>query len=162
MSQDIANFIKGQFLKSLGTPEWIGRVTLGMMEAIDLSFKTDEVLRPVRTKDELRRRFEICKKWFITLRLEENWSIPAILDELPTILRTELDGNYVPKRNVDEIISKTMGRGKEKIAHISSRWIDEKAGSAKLENPGEDIAEEVPELTNYVDAIEAEGVLGED
>jgi hypothetical protein len=75
-------------------PKWISSIVVGIETAINASFLTDEVLRPVRTRDEIERRFRICIRWFVTLRKELHWSVPRILDVMPAILRNELDGGH--------------------------------------------------------------------
>ena len=87
----LAEFTKGELLK-LVTQDWVGKVTVGITEAIELSFQTDQVLRSVKTQSEISHRFNICIRWFVTLRRELGWTVPRILDEMPGILRGELDG----------------------------------------------------------------------
>jgi hypothetical protein len=157
MSNELSKFTRGELVK-LVTSDWVGRVTVGIIEAVDYSFNTDEVLRSVRTRNEIKRRFNICIKWFVTLRREESWSIPKILDELPFILRTELDGKYTPPINIDKIASNAIKK-KEGVSH--SRWVSKNAEKIVLDTPGEDIAEDPPELVNYVTGIESEGIIEE-
>lgn len=88
---DLASFSKGE-LARLATTEWLGTVTRSMTETIERSFAEDLVLRPVKTRNEVKRRFKICMMWFVRLRRDLNWSIPRILDALPRALRHELDG----------------------------------------------------------------------
>lgn len=49
------------------------------------------------TLAELKRRFNILAEWFKILKGDLGWSVQHVVDELPTILRTQLDGGtYVP------------------------------------------------------------------
>jgi hypothetical protein len=74
----------------------IADVVRAFEAAIESSFKSDAVLRPVRTRDEIKRRFDICARVFEELRVGRNWSIPRIRDVLPRLLRCELDGAAWP------------------------------------------------------------------
>lgn len=76
------------------TEGWIGRVTDGIQAAIAASFQTDIVLRPSRsrTKNEVRRRFNICVRGFNIMRRDLGWAVPRIIDEMPVYLRCKLDG----------------------------------------------------------------------
>jgi len=95
MSAALESF-HGELVKMV-TGNWVGRVMIGFEEALKHSFATDELIRPVITRDEMERRFHICARWFVTLRRDCGWSVPRILDELPMILRNELDGiRYEP------------------------------------------------------------------
>jgi hypothetical protein len=87
----LESFTRGD-LKELVEDKWIGKVTIGILDAIAASFQTDNVIRPVQTRDEISRRFKICIKWFNVLRRDLHWSVPRILDGLPEALRSELDG----------------------------------------------------------------------
>jgi hypothetical protein len=99
MSATLQEFTRGELLK-LVTQKWIGRVIIGFEVAIRSSFETDFLIRPVRTRAEIERRFRILIKWFVTLRREMGWTVPHILDELPKILRMELDGeSYEPNED---------------------------------------------------------------
>lgn len=79
----------GQF-KDLIVSGDVGKVTLGIEDAITLSFITN----PMRemTKAEISRRFRVCSDIFMNLRRDFRWSVPKILDLLPTYLKCELDG----------------------------------------------------------------------
>lgn len=81
----------GAWLKML-TEGQAARVVRGFERAIAESFKTDNLLVLVQTSDEVRRRYRICERVFEELRADANWSLPRIMDELPRILRCELDG----------------------------------------------------------------------
>lgn len=79
----------------LGSPTAIGTVTNGITKAIAKSFRS----HPMRhqTGAEVKRRFEICVKWFKLLRMEKKWSIDRAVSELHKALRAELDGSeYKP------------------------------------------------------------------
>lgn len=87
----------GEFRK-LATSKWLGKTTVAIQAAIEQSFRTDVVLRPVMTQAEIKARFEICRRVFVILRRDCGWSIPRILDELPSALRIHLDGgSWNPK-----------------------------------------------------------------
>lgn len=135
LSSSLARFTKGELVK-LATEEWHGRAVVAITEAIDRSFENDQVIRPVRTQAEIERRFEICIRWFVELRRELHWSIPRILDALPTALRSALDG--IP-----------FDPDEERAA-----WHGE--SGPDLEVDGEDMVGEVPDV---VGAIEAEDYL---
>lgn len=95
MSAALESF-HGELVKMV-TDNWVGRVMIGFEAALKHSFATDELIRPVITRDEMERRFHICARWFVILRRDCGWSVPKILDELPLILRNELDGiRYEP------------------------------------------------------------------
>lgn len=67
----------------------LGQVTRGIHNAIAASLLS----HPLRhlTKQETKRRFEICVRWFKVLRLEKKFSIDRCVDELPKALVCELD-----------------------------------------------------------------------
>lgn len=129
----LAEFTKGELIR-LVTEEWIGRVTVGITESIERSFRNDEILRPVRTRDEIERRFRICIKWFVTLRRDLGWTVPRILDDLPKALRHELDGTpYSP----DESRNAWLGKGGPSLDD--------------LEVEDEDLAPAVEELKDVIE-----------
>lgn len=108
MSNNLQEFADGELVK-LVTEKWIGRVIEGFRAAILYSFQSDLLIQPVMTRSEIERRFTILINWFIVLRRDLHWSVPRILDELPTIIRKELDGeDYIP----DEERSAWHGRGR--------------------------------------------------
>lgn len=130
----LEEFTKGELVK-LVTEEWVGRVTVAIIEAIDHSFDEDRVIRSVRTRGEIERRFEICIRWFVELRRELHWSVPRILDALPIALRSALDGiPFDPDEGRDAWHGGT---------------------GPTLEFAGEDIVGEVPDI----EAFEAEEIL---
>lgn len=130
----LEEFTRGELVR-LVTEEWIGKVSVGIAEAIKNSFGKDQVLRPVRTRNEIERRFRICIRWFVTLRRELGWTVPRILDDLPQALRHELDGTpYVPDENRR---AWTSGGG---------------PSLADLEIEDEDLAPAVEELTGAIEA----------
>lgn len=135
MSTTMQEFTGGELVK-LVTSKWIGKVIVGFEDALHFSFQTDGLIKPGLTHNEIERRFKILVKWFVTLRRELHWSVPRILDELPMILRKELDGvKYEP----DEERSAWRAQG----------------GPDELEPAGEDMADPVPE---DVKGIEVEGL----
>lgn len=116
----LEEFTKGELVR-LVTDKWVGRVTIGITETIEHSFETDQVLRPVRTRDEIERRFRICIQWFVLLRRELEWSVPRILDDLPKALRHELDGTpYSP----DEKHVSWAGKGGPRLTDLEVEDVD--------------------------------------
>lgn len=87
---DLAEFTKGELTK-IASEKWIGRTTNAIIKTIAKSFEEDLVLRPVRTKSEIQRRFSICARVVVELRRDLGWTMPRIFDELPTALRAKLD-----------------------------------------------------------------------
>jgi hypothetical protein len=79
----------------LQTPASLGAVTKGIQRAVERSLKS----HPMRhlTRDEVKRRFDICVRWFKVLRMDKKLSIERCVDEMPKALRAELDGKkYEP------------------------------------------------------------------
>ncbi len=71
------------------SPAAVGKLTKGIMSAIDRSFRED---KSRATQDEIRRRGHICVGIARALRHELKWSVDRIVDELPKALRSKLDG----------------------------------------------------------------------
>lgn len=90
-SRDLAEFSNGELVR-MATEGWTSRTVVAVTAAIDRSFDEDAVLRPVRTQDEIKRRFRICIEAMCVLRRDLHWSMPRILDEIPRALRAKLDG----------------------------------------------------------------------
>lgn len=94
------------FAELLTEPGQVGEVTLQFERMIQDSFATDAVRdlqvngvrgQPKVTAAEIRRRFEILAYWFKVLKGDMCWSLQRVIDELPRVLRTVLDGGqYVP------------------------------------------------------------------
>lgn len=133
MYRDIAleQFTKGELIK-ICTEKWVGRTVVAITEAVETSFQSDRLLRPVQTQNEIKRRFEICIRWIVELRRECHWSMPRILDQLPTILRGALDG--IPFTPDEE----------------RSAWHGE--SGPELEVDGDDLVGELPDVENAVEA----------
>lgn len=87
----LEDFTQGELVKMV-TQGWVGRVIAAITETIAASFESDQILRPVRTRDEIQRRFRICVEGFVLMRRELGWAVPRILDDLPVYLRHRLDG----------------------------------------------------------------------
>ena len=93
-------------LAQMVTEGWTGRVTTGIQAAISASFKTDQVIRPVLTQNETRRRFRICVSGFCIMRRDLGWAVPRIIEELPVYLRCQLDGmDWSPDEDRDSWLS---------------------------------------------------------
>ena len=88
---DLADFSKGELAK-IATTKWLGPTIEAIQKSIAKSFAEDEVLRPVMTRSEIKRRFAMVSKIVIILRRDLGWSMPRIFDELDTALRAQLDG----------------------------------------------------------------------
>lgn len=133
---DLAEFSKGTLAK-LVTTKWLGRVTGAIADTIEESFEHDQVLRPVKTKAEITRRFKICARWFVALRRDMGWSVPRIIDALPRALRHDLDGTpFDPDGEA-----------------ARQGWIDDKAEGRTLVDEGDaDVAPAVPDVTGGVEA----------
>lgn len=73
----------------------VSALVLGIEKAISESFAQEaergESLGHM-TRDEVKRRFNICCEIFKSLRGECHWSIERIVHALPKYLRCELDG----------------------------------------------------------------------
>lgn len=81
----------------LGTAA-LGHVTRGIQAAISKSFRTHPVRH--RTDAEVKRRFEICIRWFKAFRFEKKYSIERSVDEMGHALAADLSGvDYAPKRD---------------------------------------------------------------
>lgn len=79
----------GQYVQLIHSDD-LGKVTRAFEDAIALSFITNPMKNP--TQHEIKRRFNLCDKIFGTLRGDLKWSVPKIVDVLPTYLKCELDG----------------------------------------------------------------------
>lgn len=68
----------------------LGRVTLAFEAMIAKSFET----HPMRhmTRAEVKRRFDMCARIFDRLCGDLHWGVTRALDQMPTYLRSELDG----------------------------------------------------------------------
>jgi hypothetical protein len=82
--------MSGAWTKLLSEDQ-VAQAVRAFERAVAGSFKTDGVLRLVKTEAEMRRRVEICARIFEQLRADANWSLPRIFDALPHFLRCELD-----------------------------------------------------------------------
>lgn len=125
----------GELVKMV-TGDWVGKVLVGFESALKYSFASDDLIRPVITRDEMERRFHICARWFVILRRDCKWSVPRILDELPTILRNELDGiRYEPVIDGDR-----------------QSWVKETRGEAlEIESSDVDLSGPVPDALGAIE-----------
>lgn len=78
------------FVELVGSPVNLGKTTLGIQTAIELSFAQDG---STITQSEVKRRFRVCENIFKQLRGDMKWGIDRIIDHLPRYLRAELDGD---------------------------------------------------------------------
>jgi hypothetical protein len=89
----------GEFA-SLVTEDQIPNVVAGIEKAVLKSFEEDRApgriilvtALPRITRDEVKRRSEICMKIFRELRGDLKWTVARIVDHLPKFLRMTLDG----------------------------------------------------------------------
>lgn len=81
----------GQYAQLCNTTD-IGKVTKAFLGAIELSFVTNPMPSGEVPRTEISRRFRVCDKIFTMLRADLHWSVPKIIDLLPTYLKCELDG----------------------------------------------------------------------
>lgn len=74
----------------LQSPTAIGTVTTGIQKAVERSLAS----HPMRhlTRAEVKRRFDLCVKWFKVMRMDHKFSIDRAVSQLGTALRAELDG----------------------------------------------------------------------
>lgn len=78
------------FLELVGNRVNLGKTTLGIQTAIELSYAQDGA---AITQWETTQRFKHCEKIFKVLRGDLKWGIDRIIDHLPRYLRAELDGD---------------------------------------------------------------------
>jgi len=98
------------FASLINEPNGLDRVLNGMRKAITLSFKHDlernesaaaRVSATNPSKLEVKRRSDICIKWFRILKGDLHWSLDKAVDFLPVALRNELDGRlWEPPKHV--------------------------------------------------------------
>jgi hypothetical protein len=72
--------------------KYLQQLTLGINDAVEHSFAVAK-MRNITTA-EIKRRFDICVKWAVTLRgeVKPGWTTKRIVDALPNILAAELSG----------------------------------------------------------------------
>lgn len=109
---------KGVFAKLLLDDKELGIATSGIESTIWRSFAVDaerrtretgiiliaKAMRP--TEAEIKRRFEICCKWFGVFRGDLKWSVQRCVDHLSDALRTELDGGQYEPPSTDKAVWK--------------------------------------------------------
>lgn len=74
----------------LKDPATLGRVTASIETTIAKSFETHAMRH--MTQAEVKRRFDICLKWFRSMRVESFFSNERACSELPAALAAELNG----------------------------------------------------------------------
>jgi len=77
-------------------------ITIRLSEIVAASFREDaqeqqgrigaHIVSTRPTDSEIKRRLDICKRWFGVLRNDYGYSFPRIFDTLPHALRADLDG----------------------------------------------------------------------
>lgn len=72
-----------------GDKELIRRVTVSFIATINASFVQD---KSRMTQNEIKRRFDICITALRELRADHGWAWTRILDAMPALLRSKLDG----------------------------------------------------------------------
>lgn len=86
------------FAEMVKSPQDALRVRNAICKALEASFAEDEnrlgemFRRRIQTEAEVRRRADICGKWFRTLRAECGYTTSRAISVLDQALRTELDG----------------------------------------------------------------------
>ena len=68
----------------------LGRITMGIYEAVGKSFDQQFMRNP--TREEIKRRFKIVMDWAVTLRGDLSWGLDRIVDVMHEILTSELTG----------------------------------------------------------------------
>lgn len=74
----------------LTDPGQLGRVTAAIETAVAKSFESHAMRHTTRA--EVKRRFDICLRWFRALREEYKWSNDRAADTLAQALAAELNG----------------------------------------------------------------------
>lgn len=90
MSNIIISGAENQAIVSMFPGADLGRITIGIYEAISQSFEEQKMRNP--TREEVKRRFGICINWAKTLRGDLKWGLDRIVDTMGDVLRTELMG----------------------------------------------------------------------
>ncbi len=82
-------------IMSLFPGDLLGALTKGVTLAVHKSFEQQSMKNP--TRDEIKRRFDICLKWAKVFRGDLKWGIQRIVDEFDNVLVKELTGaTYEP------------------------------------------------------------------
>lgn len=80
-----------------GDPKNAGKLVRGIERAVQRSYDSDLIRdgagKVIATRDEIKRRTQLCIDAAALLRRELKWSIDRIVDELPKMLRQRLDGS---------------------------------------------------------------------
>jgi hypothetical protein len=89
---------RDETLYQLFPDELLGRLTKGVTEAVDRSFRDSEGrLRRDITHIEIKDRFSACIKWARTLRGDLKWGVDRIVGQMDEILRCHLaKADYSP------------------------------------------------------------------
>ncbi len=78
-------------LQMFPPPVMLGQLTKGIVAAVEKSFEGTEMRNP--TKEEVKRRFEICVKAAKIMRGDLKFGMQRLLGELPNVLKVELRGD---------------------------------------------------------------------
>ena len=70
----------------------LGALVTGVTDAIYQSFKENGLRSKEVSDTEKRMRFKILMDWAIVLRADLKWGVQRIVDAMPEILKTELNG----------------------------------------------------------------------
>lgn len=82
-------------LVSMFPGDALGRLTLGVFDAVGKSYVSHKMNNP--TRQEHKRRFDICIKWARIFYGDLKWGLERVCDQLPTVLKAELSGqDYTP------------------------------------------------------------------
>ena len=98
-----ANSGMGPFGELVAKAEDLQVVASKLEATILASFGLDRALgiRSEMTDTEIKRRFNICEKWFRTMRADLHYSLQRTLDTIPHALKCELFGlPFDPEENL--------------------------------------------------------------
>lgn len=77
-------------------PSNIAKLVKGVERAVQRSYDDDRIRdgagKVITTKDEIKRRVNLCVDMAKQLRHDAKWSVDRIADALPRMLRRRLDG----------------------------------------------------------------------
>lgn len=96
MSEPEVNIDPTPFASTARTEFSFQELTQAINKAIAQSFREERLRgdRPVVHNPEVKRRSEICLKWFKIMRGDMGYSVERTLDMLPLALRKDIDGEH--------------------------------------------------------------------